>query len=103
MLCHLTTKQTDFLCSQTRLGRSFWRAVREVGNSNANMDFLGSTRSNPVYHFDSERVDGSALMLRQFWTQIVLSVRAKEYSSARYRLGQLSHTLQVNIKAGVKT
>lgn len=73
----------------------------EVGNSNANMDFLSSTRSNPVYHFDSERVDGSILKLRQFWTQIVLSVRAKEYKSARYRLGQLSHTLQVNIKAAL--
>ncbi|XP_017297416.1 von Willebrand factor A domain-containing protein 7 [Kryptolebias marmoratus] len=79
---------------KTRLGRSFWRAVREVANSNANVDFLSSTRSDPVYHFDSERVDGSIMMLRQFWTQTVLSVRAKEYGSARYRLGQLFHSLQ---------
>ncbi|XP_069003832.1 von Willebrand factor A domain-containing protein 7 [Embiotoca jacksoni] len=79
---------------QTRLGRSFWRAVGEVVKSNADMDFLSSTRSNPVYHFDSERVDSAMLMLRQFWTQTVLSVRAKEYQSARHSLGQLFHSLQ---------
>ncbi|KAM4566746.1 von Willebrand factor A domain-containing protein 7 isoform 1-T2 [Odontesthes bonariensis] len=79
---------------ETRLGRGFWRAVREVVNSNAAMDFLNSTKSDPVYHFDSEHVEGSISMLRQFWTQIVLSVRAKEYQSARYSLGQLFHSLQ---------
>ncbi|XP_037533684.1 von Willebrand factor A domain-containing protein 7 [Nematolebias whitei] len=76
------------------LGRSFWRAVREVVTANANMDFLSSTRFDPVYHFDSERVDGSIKMLRQLWTQTVLSVHVKEYKSARYRLGQLFHSLQ---------
>lgn len=64
-------------------------------SSNAAMDFLSSTRSDPVYHFDSERVDDSIVMLREFWTQTVLSVRAKEYQSARYSLGQLFHSLQV--------
>ncbi|XP_068568500.1 von Willebrand factor A domain-containing protein 7 [Cebidichthys violaceus] len=79
---------------ETRLGRGFWRAVGEVVKSNAAMDFLSSTRSDPVYHFDSERVDSSMGMLRQFWAQILLSVRAKEYQSARHSLGQLFHSLQ---------
>lgn len=82
--------------SQTRLGRGFWRAVGEVVKSNAAMDFLSSTRSDPVYHFDSERVDSSMGMLRQFWAQTLLSVRAKEYQSARHSLGQLFHSLQVH-------
>ncbi|KAJ4935772.1 hypothetical protein JOQ06_017300 [Pogonophryne albipinna] len=79
---------------QTRLGRGFWRAVREVVKSNAAMDFLSSTRSDPVYHFDSEQVDSAMGMLRQFWAQTLLSVRAKEYQSARHSLGQLFHSLQ---------
>ncbi|XP_078102749.1 von Willebrand factor A domain-containing protein 7 [Sander vitreus] len=79
---------------QTKLGRGFWRAVGEVVKSNADMDFLSSTRSNPVYHFDSERVDSAMGMLRQIWAQTLLSVRAKEYQSARHSLGQLFHSLQ---------
>ncbi|XP_068172839.1 von Willebrand factor A domain-containing protein 7 isoform X2 [Antennarius striatus] len=79
---------------QTRLGRGFWRAVGEVVKSNAAMDFLSSTRSDPVYHFDSERVDGAMVMLRQLWGQTLLSVQAKEYQSARHSLGQLFHSLQ---------
>ncbi|XP_028321008.1 von Willebrand factor A domain-containing protein 7 [Gouania willdenowi] len=79
---------------EVKLGRCFWRAVGEVVKSNAAMDFLSSTRSDPVYHFDSEHVDGAVKMLRQFWTQSVLSVRAKEYQSARHSLGQLFHSLQ---------
>ncbi|XP_022616932.1 von Willebrand factor A domain-containing protein 7-like [Seriola dumerili] len=79
---------------QTRLGRGFWRDVKEVVKSNAAMDFLISTRSDPVYHFDSERVDSAMVMLRQVWAQTLLSVRAKEYQSARHSLGQLLHSLQ---------
>ncbi|XP_049582169.1 von Willebrand factor A domain-containing protein 7 isoform X1 [Syngnathus scovelli] len=79
---------------ETRLGRSFWRAVGEVVHSNAEMDFLSSTRSDPVYHFDSERVDSAVAMLRRFWAQTLLSVRANEYQSALHSLGQLFHSLQ---------
>ncbi|XP_070762602.1 von Willebrand factor A domain-containing protein 7 [Enoplosus armatus] len=86
--------QGDHAEEQTRLGRGFWRAVGEVVKSNAAMDFLSSTRSDPVYHFDSERVDSAKEMLRQFWAQTLLSVRAKEYQSARHSLGQLFHSLQ---------
>ena len=88
--------------SQIRLGRGFWRAVGEVVKSNAEMDFLSSTRSDPVYHFDSERVDSAMGMLRQFWAQTLLSVRAKEYQSARHSLGQLFHSLQVHRGADYK-
>ncbi|XP_047449813.1 von Willebrand factor A domain-containing protein 7 isoform X2 [Mugil cephalus] len=42
----------------------------------------------------TERVDSAMAMLRQFWTQAVLSIRAKEYQSARKSLGQLFHSLQ---------
>ncbi|KAK2846963.1 hypothetical protein Q5P01_009962 [Channa striata] len=80
--------------TRTRLGRGFWRAVGDVVKSNAAMDFLSSTRSDPVYHFDSEHVESATLMLRQFWAQTLLSVQAKEYQSARHSLGQLFHSLQ---------
>ncbi|XP_077578997.1 von Willebrand factor A domain-containing protein 7 [Stigmatopora nigra] len=79
---------------EIRLGRAFWRAVGEVVHSNAEMDFLSSTRSDPVYHFDSERVDSSVAMLRKFWAHTLLSVRASEHQSARHSLGQLFHSLQ---------
>ncbi|XP_034023845.1 von Willebrand factor A domain-containing protein 7 [Thalassophryne amazonica] len=74
--------------------RCFWRAVGEVVRSNAAVDFMSSTRSNPVYHFDSEHVDSAMKMLRQLWTQTLLSVWAKEYQSARHSLGQLLHSMQ---------
>ena len=64
--------------------------------SNAAMDSLNSTKSDPVYHFDAERVDSAMGMLRQFWAQTLLSVRAKEYQTARKSLGQLFHSLQVH-------
>ncbi|XP_035240285.1 von Willebrand factor A domain-containing protein 7 [Anguilla anguilla] len=76
------------------LGRGFWRAVGEVAQANAAMDFLSSTRSDPVYHFDSERVEGAADMLRQFWLQTLLSIRARDYQGARHSLGRLFHSLQ---------
>ncbi|KAM7399629.1 hypothetical protein PAMP_018882 [Pampus punctatissimus] len=79
---------------QTRLGRGFWRAVGEVTKSNVDMDFLSSTRSDPVYHFDSEYVDSAMVKLRQLWAKTMLSVRANEYQSARHSLGQLFHSLQ---------
>uniref|UniRef100_A0A3Q2WE69 von Willebrand factor A domain-containing protein 7-like n=1 Tax=Haplochromis burtoni TaxID=8153 RepID=A0A3Q2WE69_HAPBU len=79
---------------QIRLGRGFWRAVGDVVKSNAAMDFRSSTRSDPVYHFDSEHIESATVMLRRFWTHTVLSVRAKEYQSARHSLGQLFHSLQ---------
>ncbi|XP_060901829.1 von Willebrand factor A domain-containing protein 7 isoform X2 [Labrus mixtus] len=86
--------QENHVENQTRLGRGFWRAVGEVVKSNAAMDFLSSTRADPVYHFDSEHVDSAIVMLRQFWAKTLLSVRAKQYQSARHSLGQLFHSLQ---------
>ncbi|XP_053176140.1 von Willebrand factor A domain-containing protein 7 [Scomber japonicus] len=79
---------------QTRLGRSFWRSVREVVNSNADMDFLNPQKSNPVYHFDSEHVESATVVLRELWAEILILVQAKNYPIARHRLGQLFHSLQ---------
>ncbi|XP_071389668.1 von Willebrand factor A domain-containing protein 7-like [Centroberyx affinis] len=93
-LMAVSKHQYNHAGEQIGLGRGFWRAVGEVVKSNAAMDFLSSTRSDPVYHFDSERVDSAMVMLRQFWAQTLLSVRAKEYQSARHSLGQLFHSLQ---------
>ncbi|XP_076138630.1 von Willebrand factor A domain-containing protein 7 [Alosa pseudoharengus] len=76
------------------LGRGFWRAVGEVVRANAEMDFLSATRSDPIYHFDSERVDAATEMLREFWNQSVLLAKAREYQGARHNLGQLFHSLQ---------
>lgn len=67
----------------------------EVVQSNADMDFLSSTKSDPVFHFDSERVDEAAAVLRQLWAHTLLSLRARQYQSARRSLGQLCHSLQV--------
>ncbi|CAM4577668.1 unnamed protein product [Leuciscus chuanchicus] len=78
----------------TGLGRGFWHAVGEVASANAAMDFLSATRSDPVYHFDSESVEGATQMLREFWRQTVLLTRTKEYQGARRSLGQLFHSLQ---------
>ncbi|KAF4101637.1 hypothetical protein G5714_018069 [Onychostoma macrolepis] len=78
----------------TGLGRGFWHAVGEVASANAEMDFLSSTCSDPVYHFDSERVEGATQMLREFWGRTVLQTQAKEYQGARRSLGQLFHSLQ---------
>ncbi|XP_056138823.1 von Willebrand factor A domain-containing protein 7 [Lampris incognitus] len=93
-LMGLDKHQLSCVEEQAGLGRAFWRAVGEVGKSNAAMDFLSSTRSDPVYHFDSERVDSAIVMLRQFWAQALLSIQAKEYQSARQSLGKLFHSLQ---------
>ncbi|XP_019905261.2 von Willebrand factor A domain-containing protein 7 [Esox lucius] len=79
---------------QAGLGRGFWRAVGEVVQSNVAMDFLSSTRSDPIYHFDSERMEEAIAMLREFWDQTLLSARAKDYQGARHSLGQLLHSLQ---------
>lgn len=68
----------------------------EVVSANAEMDFLSATRSDPVYHFDSERVEGSIEMMRDFWKQVVLLTQKKDYQGARYILGQLLHGLQVH-------
>ncbi|KAL2096210.1 hypothetical protein ACEWY4_008358 [Coilia grayii] len=76
------------------LGRGFWHAVGEVVRSNADMDFANYAKLDPVYHFDSERVDTAMEMLREFWNQTVLLVKAKEYQGARHSLGQLFHSLQ---------
>ncbi|KAJ0063906.1 hypothetical protein NL108_013617, partial [Boleophthalmus pectinirostris] len=76
------------------MGRGFWRAVGEVVKSNAAMDFMSSTRSDPVFHFDSEQWEGAMGALRQMWTQTLLSLKAREYQQARHSLGQLFHSLQ---------
>nr|XP_055030758.1 von Willebrand factor A domain-containing protein 7 [Misgurnus anguillicaudatus]XP_055030759.1 von Willebrand factor A domain-containing protein 7 [Misgurnus anguillicaudatus] len=78
----------------TGLGRGFWHAVGDVARTNADMDFLSATRSDPIYHFDSERVTGATEMLREFWKQTVLLTKSKEYQGARQSLGQLFHSLQ---------
>ncbi|XP_018603910.2 von Willebrand factor A domain-containing protein 7 [Scleropages formosus] len=79
---------------QTVLGRGFWHAVGEVVRANANVDFWSTTRSDPEYHFDSERVEGATAKLREFWNQTLSSIRNKEYQGARKSLGQLLHSLQ---------
>ncbi|XP_020779629.2 LOW QUALITY PROTEIN: von Willebrand factor A domain-containing protein 7 [Boleophthalmus pectinirostris] len=87
-------KNQDHMEEQSRLGRGFWRAVGEVVKSNAAMDFMSSTRSDPVFHFDSEQWEGAMGALRQMWTQTLLSLKAREYQQARHSLGQLFHSLQ---------
>uniref|UniRef100_A0A8C9UZQ0 von Willebrand factor A domain containing 7 n=1 Tax=Scleropages formosus TaxID=113540 RepID=A0A8C9UZQ0_SCLFO len=72
----------------------FWHAVGEVVRANANVDFWSTTRSDPEYHFDSERVEGATAKLREFWNQTLSSIRNKEYQGARKSLGQLLHSLQ---------
>ncbi|XP_062860432.1 von Willebrand factor A domain-containing protein 7 [Trichomycterus rosablanca] len=76
------------------LGRAFWRAVAEVVDANVAMDFLSTTRSDPVYHFDSERVEEAIQLLRDLWKQTVLLTKNNDYQGARYNLGQLFHALQ---------
>lgn len=63
--------------------------------ANSEMDFGGATKFDPIYHFDSERVDAAMEILREFWNQTVLLAKAKEYQRARQCLGQVFHSLQV--------
>ncbi|KAJ7995231.1 hypothetical protein DPEC_G00242390, partial [Dallia pectoralis] len=69
----LETLSTTNTLDQAGLGRMYWRTVGEVVHSNAAMDFLSSTRSDPIYHFDSERMEEAIEMLREFWDQTLLS------------------------------
>lgn len=80
---------------QGGLGRGYWHAVTEVVRANSDMDLSSATNSDPIYHFDAERVDAAMEMLREFWNQSVLLAKAKEYQGARQNLGQLLHSLQV--------
>ncbi|KAM4697003.1 von Willebrand factor A domain-containing protein 7 [Rhinophrynus dorsalis] len=74
--------------------RQFRASLRQIVSANANMDFLNGTRSDPLCHFDSERVmQGNRLLLRAR-EEMLLSLRAKEYEGARERLGQILHSLQ---------
>ncbi|KAK1785333.1 hypothetical protein P4O66_018719, partial [Electrophorus voltai] len=76
------------------LGRGFWRSVADVVRANADVDFGSTTRADPAYHFDSERVDESTQVLREFWKQTLLLAQEKEHQQARRSLGRLLHTLQ---------
>uniref|UniRef100_A0A4W4HHR2 von Willebrand factor A domain containing 7 n=1 Tax=Electrophorus electricus TaxID=8005 RepID=A0A4W4HHR2_ELEEL len=80
--------------AQVGLGRGFWRSVADVVRANADVDFGSTTRADPAYHFDSERVDESTQVLREFWKQTLLLAQEKEHQQARRSLGRLLHTLQ---------
>ncbi|XP_015196502.2 von Willebrand factor A domain-containing protein 7 isoform X1 [Lepisosteus oculatus] len=74
--------------------KAFWQAVSEVVRANAHMDFRSEMQSNPVYHFDSERIQGARDLLRWRWIQTLDSIRARDYQGAREGLGYLLHSLQ---------
>lgn len=73
----------------------FWHAVGEVVRANGDTDFDNGMEYDPIYHFDSERVDAAIEKLREYWNQTVLLAKAKEYQRAREDLGKLFHSLQV--------
>ncbi|XP_075439231.1 von Willebrand factor A domain-containing protein 7-like, partial [Ascaphus truei] len=75
--------------------RQFRASMRQIVSANANMDFLSGTRSDPLYHFDSERVrQGNRLLLRAR-EGLLGAQRAGDYEGAREKLGQILHSLQV--------
>ncbi|MBN3319139.1 VWA7 protein, partial [Atractosteus spatula] len=74
--------------------KAFWQAVGEVVRANAHMDFRSEMQSNPIYHFDSERIQGARDFLRWRWIQTLDSITARDYQGAREGLGYLLHSLQ---------
>ncbi|XP_053154736.1 von Willebrand factor A domain-containing protein 7 isoform X2 [Hemicordylus capensis] len=74
--------------------KRFRGAIAQVANANAAMDFLNTTRDDPVLHFDSELIHSANAWLLQARKEVLQAVRSEQYSIARERLGQLLHSLQ---------
>ncbi|XP_066473596.1 von Willebrand factor A domain-containing protein 7 isoform X2 [Tiliqua scincoides] len=74
--------------------KRFRGAIAQVANANAAMDFLNTTRDDPVLHFDSELIHSANAWLLQARKEVLQAVRSEQYSIARVRLGQLLHSLQ---------
>uniref|UniRef100_A0ACB8EG84 Uncharacterized protein n=1 Tax=Sphaerodactylus townsendi TaxID=933632 RepID=A0ACB8EG84_9SAUR len=74
--------------------KRFRGAIAQVANANAAMDFLNTTRDDPVLHFDSELIHSANAWLLQTRKEVLQAVRSEQYGIAREKLGQLLHTLQ---------
>ncbi|XP_077186946.1 von Willebrand factor A domain-containing protein 7 isoform X2 [Paroedura picta] len=74
--------------------KRFRGAIAQVANANAAMDFLNTTRDDPVLHFDSELIHSANAWLLQAHKEVLQAVRSEQYAIAREKLGQLLHTLQ---------
>nr|XP_056701081.1 von Willebrand factor A domain-containing protein 7 [Euleptes europaea] len=74
--------------------KRFRGALAQVANANAAMDFLNTTRDDPVLHFDSELIHSANAWLLQARKEVLQAVRSEQYGIAREKLGQLLHTLQ---------
>ncbi|XP_063147361.1 von Willebrand factor A domain-containing protein 7 isoform X2 [Candoia aspera] len=74
--------------------KRFRGAIAEVANANAAMDFVNTTRDDPVFHFDSELISSTNAWLLQVRKEILQAVRSEQYGIARKKLGQLLHSLQ---------
>ncbi|XP_061475252.1 von Willebrand factor A domain-containing protein 7 isoform X2 [Rhineura floridana] len=74
--------------------KRFRGAVAQVANANAAMDFINTTRDDPVLHFDSELIRSTNAWLLQTRKELLQAVSSEQYVIARDKLGQLFHTLQ---------
>ncbi|XP_028656080.2 von Willebrand factor A domain-containing protein 7 isoform X2 [Erpetoichthys calabaricus] len=74
--------------------KNYWHAVNEIVRANAAMDFVSSTRSNPILHFDSERIQEANDLLFKSRKQIIDSIQAGDFKGAREKLGRVLHSLQ---------
>ncbi|XP_007445014.2 von Willebrand factor A domain-containing protein 7-like, partial [Python bivittatus] len=74
--------------------KRFRAAIAEVANANAAMDFVNTTRDDPVFHFDSELIHSTNARLLQVRKEVLQAVRSEQYGIARKMLGQLLHSLQ---------
>ncbi|KAL8213063.1 UNVERIFIED_CONTAM: hypothetical protein K2H54_060492 [Gekko kuhli] len=74
--------------------KRFRGAIAQVASANAAMDFLNTTRDDPVLHFDSELIHSANAWLLQARKEVLQAVRSEQYDIAREKLGQLLHTLQ---------
>ncbi|XP_060095116.1 von Willebrand factor A domain-containing protein 7 isoform X2 [Heteronotia binoei] len=74
--------------------KRFRGAIAQVTNANAAMDFLNTTRDDPVLHFDSELIHSANAWLLQARKEVLQAVHSEQYGIAREKLGQLLHTLQ---------
>ncbi|KAM4641217.1 LOW QUALITY PROTEIN: von Willebrand factor A domain-containing protein 7, partial [Discoglossus pictus] len=76
------------------VSRQFRDSLRQIVSSNANMDFLSGTRSDPLCHFDSESLMQGNRRLLDARQEMLGTLMARTYEGGTERLGQMLHSLQ---------
>nr|KAF6276827.1 von Willebrand factor A domain containing 7 [Myotis myotis] len=74
--------------------RRFRAALGEVSRANAAQDFLPTSRNDPDWHFDAERLGQGRTRLVGALREALVAAQAGDHALARQRLGAALHALQ---------